>query len=562
MPNQEKDLLLLAILLTLNKKIIIMKKLQNFKLIILTILSTLTAYSANSHIENFPKEKPKKSKTESKIIPVSDVAHAKRRLPESSYSEITKLLFNGKIEAIPLGHQEEKYVYTRIHPMIGALHYGFAHHRPVSISPDMMWMMILQGFAEHISFNIDSLSPLLFKDTSKVNIEIRRDEFIRGSAENDWSTVFPEFSEEISNQTLPNVHPLFSQSFSTTNTNISACYTITMMDAFSEKFNFNVMTACGIPYIVLEGSPSDWKWILENLPKLKKYGCNDWIESLELVIEEIYKSSKGEINSDFWKSIYKWQDGSGGSVVTGWIIKFFPYLENSYGEKIKNPYLNIDYSKDEDEHMYEGMRGDNFSSGLSSCDFTWNYYGKEIPMVFCGGFIGISQDENLVLKPEINWFIAEKFTNYKPNNDSISDFVYWEEGIYRFGKEIDFIYAREEPSPSLFYEICENPDTYPIFDPDNNLSYEDGLAQFIIAVSEMGLVYSKNEKVNATLLILPDGTCDCDMRKATDNFLESMACNRMKYVLNDLEMKWKPATKDGQPVMVKQQIEVQFESYE
>ncbi|MDD3687338.1 MAG: DUF4419 domain-containing protein, partial [Bacteroidales bacterium] len=381
----------------------------NFKLIILTLfLSTLTAYTANCSTEKFPKEKPEKSKTESKIIPVSDVAIAKRKLPESSYSEITKLLFNGKIEAIPSGYQEEKFVYTRIHPMIGALHYGFAHHRPVCITPDMMWMMILQGFAEHVSFNTDSLSPLLFKDTNKVDIEIRRDEFIRGSAENDWSTVFSEFSEEISNHTLPNVHPLFSQKFSTTNKNIAACYTITMMDAFSEKFNFDVMTACGIPYIVLEGSPSDWKWILENLPKLKKYGCTDWIESLEPVIGEIYKSSKGEINSDFWKSIYKWQDGSGGSVVTGWIIKFFPYPENSHGDKIKNPYLNIDYSKDGDEYMFEGMGGDNFSSGLSSCDFTWNYYGKEIPMVFCGGFIGISQGENLVLKPEINWFIAEK----------------------------------------------------------------------------------------------------------------------------------------------------------
>jgi hypothetical protein len=41
-----------------------------------------------------------------------------------------------------------------------------------------------------------------------------------------------------------------------------------------------------------------------------------------------------------------------------------------------------------------------------------------------------------------------------------------------------------------------------------------------------------------------------------------MACDRMKYFLNDQEIKWKPATKDGQPVMVKQQIEVQFESYE
>jgi hypothetical protein len=195
-------------------KIITMKNLMNVKLIILIVLlSTLAANSAYSHIEKFPKEKPEKRKTESKIIPVSDVAIAKRKLPESSYSEITNLLFNGNIEAIPLGYQEEKYVYTRIHPMIGALHYGFAHHRPVCITPDMMWMMILQGFAEHISFNTDSLSPLLFKDTNEVDIKIGRDEFIRGSAENDWSTVFPEFSEEISNHTLSNVHPLFCKAF-------------------------------------------------------------------------------------------------------------------------------------------------------------------------------------------------------------------------------------------------------------------------------------------------------------------------------------------------------------
>lgn len=533
---------------------------------LIVLLTASNGYSNNSFTDEIFKDKPKKSSNidENKIvIPVSDVKIAKRRLPEIEFNRIACLLYDGKIEAIPSGYDKESFVYTRIHPVIGAMHYGFAHHRPVCISPDMMWMMILQGFAKHISYNSDSLSPLLFADTSKLEIVIRHDEFVRGSIQNNWAAVFPEFSQQISKHTLQNTHLFFTQKFSTTTENISAAYTITMMDAFGDKFSFDVLSACGIPYVILEGSPEDWKWILENLPKLKRYGCESWIKNLEPIIEEIYNSSKGKINSDFWKSMYKWQSGSGGNTVTGWIIKFFPYLENTSGEKIINPNLDIDFSKSDEseEYMFVGLHGNDFSPGLSACDFTWTYYGEVIPMKFFGGFTGISQDKNLVLKPEISWFIAERSENVKSESDSISEYFDWQESIHRNATETDFI-EDYEPSPGNFYEICFDPDTNPIFDPENNKNFEQGLEQFKTFVSELGIEYQSGNKVKFTYYVLPDGTCDCESVGALTDYSELKACKIVKYYLSESNLKWSPAIKNGVPVMVKQDFEVVFEDYE
>src|SRR5262249_40929519 len=37
------------------------------------------------------------------------------------------------------------------HPVIAALHRAFSDHRPVSLSPDMIWLLIAQAVANHIN---------------------------------------------------------------------------------------------------------------------------------------------------------------------------------------------------------------------------------------------------------------------------------------------------------------------------------------------------------------------------------------------------------------------------
>ena len=59
--------------------------------------------------------------------------------------------------------------------------------------------------------------------------------------------------------------------------------------------------------------------------------------------------------------------------------------------------------------MFDNMTSDNFSPGLCSTPFKWDYYGTAYPMIFYSGFMAISQDPStLALRPEIGWAVAEQ----------------------------------------------------------------------------------------------------------------------------------------------------------
>lgn len=489
-------------------------------------------------------------------IPVSDVKLPVNKLYEIKYLDLVSKLSSGNIEAIPENMENSKFVFTRVHPMIGALHYSFAHHRPVAISPDMVWLMIMQGLVKHFYYNSDSLKSDVYSADGKTKITIRRDDFVKGDMTNKWSEVFPDFSNEISETLNPDLHKLFTHSFTTTNQNVSISYIITMMDAFSEYYSFEVMTACGIPYVVLEGSPQDWKWIKDQLPGLRKYGLDFWIDDLQPVVDEIYNSSKGKVNTSFWQSIYKWQGESGGPLVSGWIIKFFPYMENTDDSKQINPFLAYDFSAvtDSENYYFVGLSDNDFSSGLSMCDFNWKYYNQNIDMQFFAGFVGVKQDENLVLRPEINWFLAEK-----PDTTSAEiqyeDYGYmsWLKEAFIYGTEIDYISPCSRSLEMLFIETCPDPDTYPIFDSVSNSTYEEGivaLREFVNSYASSGSDYGKAKVV---FVVTAEGECLCAPDDSDNGYLNYMASEIMNYTDN-----WKPGTKDGKPVAVEITLELEI----
>ena len=382
---------------------------------------------------------------------------------------------------------------TRLHPFVAALHYSFAQHRPIVISPDMVWLMILQGFAKHVGYNADSLQDELVGFSGKRKLSVRRDDFVKGDIHNDWEQVFKAFSDSIAEDTGPELNDLMINRFTTTTGKELAAYRIVMMDAMSEYYVYHVMTACGIPYVILEGEPGDWFRIKEELPKFRKYGLDFWIDNLQPVVDELYESSTGNVDTLFWKSIYKWNDGSGGSTVSGWIINFFPYLEPfDNSKRINNHFFNYTAEKKHTRHRdyMDGMQGDDFPSALSSCDFEWEFRTPALDttfdMKFCAGFIGISQDENLVLRPEINWFVSEKPDSVPDNNKEPESF---EDYLSAQDYEIEMIIPDNPDNEILYYDYCENPDVYPVFNPDVNDTYEKGWADFLQYTDDNDEIY-------------------------------------------------------------------------
>jgi hypothetical protein len=252
---------------------------------------------------------------------------------------------------------------------------------------------------------------------------VQRDDFRKGSPENRWEEVFPEFTRQIRDHVGEDVHDFFTAGFSTTGPAEKAAFEIAIMDAMQSYFEYRLLTICGIPEIALEGTPEDWRAVAQRARGLDRFGLAWWGEALAEILEQFVAAADGAPERSFWESIYKYQSFSGGSAVTGWITAFFPYLKPAPQARptVVNELLKLGRSDGRwgvvmrptpqgSGHDSRGFSVDTFPSGLSCAPLVWEFplQGARFEMEFLGGFVGVSQDPGtLALRPEIGWAVRE-----------------------------------------------------------------------------------------------------------------------------------------------------------
>lgn len=290
------------------------------------------------------------------------------------------------------------------HALIAAAHVAFDEHRPLTLSPDMLWLAIVQGVAQHVNLNAEELRKEFVQHDEKKKIHVRRDDFRIRSPENPWPEVFGAFSAEIQKHIGAN-HALFVETFSTTGAVEKAAFEVALLDAMQSYFNFELQTLCGIPEVILEGQTADWEKILRKLADVERLGLNFWTEKLQPILRQFIRASQGDVDRTFWQSLYKINDNSGGPYITGWITYLIPYVQDKDRESghvtyTQNPFIT------EPADDFSGLSTNHFSSGLSIAPFVWNYLGNEHDYEFIGGFVGVTQDaQSLAVRPKIGWAV-------------------------------------------------------------------------------------------------------------------------------------------------------------
>jgi hypothetical protein len=306
---------------------------------------------------------------------------------------------------------------VHLHPVIAATHLAFTDHRPLVFSPDILWLLVLQGFANHVNANAAELRPQLVKHSGDVVIAVRRDDFIKGSPENPWPEVFCEFTDQLREHLGEATHELLLPSFSTTDADERAAAQLVLLDAMQSFFSWQFQTTCGIPQIVLDGTSDDWEKLTERAMDLGRFGLEWWTGALKLILDEFSAAVRGEVNLPFWRSIYKVHEGSGGSYTNGWISAFFPYLKHwptglaskknrwlsRGGEELQE--LLYSPAHNDPSCFVHGPTTDEFPGGLARAPFLWKYFDQSYDMEFLGGFMGVRQDADTRLRPEMGWAV-------------------------------------------------------------------------------------------------------------------------------------------------------------
>ena len=342
-----------------------------------------------------------------------DIQKAESPLITVKQDYLLKTLYGPFVESH--GQSEKLFIPTNIHPFIYAAHKAFAEHRPLSISPDSIWLLISQGLTTHNSLNNKELNSFL-KGNSKLTVTSK--DLTNGSS-SEWLKVIDKFTNKLVKS--EKLDDFYKPDFSTTDLNIKNAFKICRLSSRSEQFQFGLFSLCGIPEITLEGSSEDWEKIATKIDSLKHFGMEEWAEHLKPVIEEFVQASKGNVDKKFWNSFYKYNKECGDGSISGWILNFFPY--NAKGQMRHLIHAKTDdvlkYVPDSDPNM-------SFPSGRIYLPFTRQNGNQTTNMRFEAGFMGVSQNpETMSLKAEINWAVIRR-----PASGQIS---IWQQNVVREG---------------------------------------------------------------------------------------------------------------------------------
>lgn len=291
---------------------------------------------------------------------------------------------------------------------------AYAEHRPFVLSPDMIWLLISQGFAQHINANSELMRDLIVDFSGKQSLIINEDKKLDDPTLS-WEKVFSQFSDQISKNVSNELIETLTCNFSTTTPLEKIASEITIMEATKSYFEFIMARiVCGIPEITLEGTTEDWEKVLNKARRLKQYQLDWWITELEPILEEFVKASKGEVDQEFWRNMFKRhlpKRCGDPTIVDGWIVKFFPYnkegkrndLKTIVGEdRLPNEIVKVDVK-------YLEIYNDTII---------------ETPLELWSGFIGLTQNkDNFTLRPQIGWMIKKKDDNSKELLDQLRTYA-------------------------------------------------------------------------------------------------------------------------------------------
>ena len=284
---------------------------------------------------------------------------------------------------------------------------AYAEHKSVTLSPDMMWLLISQGFARYVNAHSEELrSQLVYHEGKQDLMVMTKDDLLSGKA--DWGKLLNDFSKQIELHTKGEVAKTIAADFSTTTPVERIASQITLMESMKSYFNYLAgRIGCGIPSVTLQGTPDDWRAVLSKTQKLGQYGLSEWTQTLEPILNEFIKTAEGNPNQRFWQEMVKKQrvdefasarpcSADKPTELDGWILKFFPSEDGytldrvPYTKSMPAEFVRVEFKY----RVIDPITGATLS---------------ETPMELMSGFVGALDDEkNNMLTPQIGWLVRAR----------------------------------------------------------------------------------------------------------------------------------------------------------
>ena len=339
----------------------------------------------------------------------SDLFKIRKSIIDNKTGEKVYLNANEPLEILhyTLDTKEESIFNRKKSSLIQGLVLAYKNHYPITITPDMIWILVLQGFSRFMEKYEDSVRDIFvnFKGKKELNVEIYNKTPYTATKE-DWDGIMKEFVEKIGQHVGQETTDSLDCNFSTTSQVAKVTSQVAIMSAMKQYFTYKAkFLGCGISTITLEGSMQDWEKIKSKLEFLSTKGLEWYTKHLIPIIDKILESKNyynynGQLNEElieFWKGMVRVK-GKGGLydplIINGWIVKFIPNLSN------------------EKHEVYEEIYETQIPDQIISCpmELTWlSMMGKKVEYKcsLFSGFYGMVQDKKTFnVRPVIGYAIV------------------------------------------------------------------------------------------------------------------------------------------------------------
>lgn len=160
------------------------------------------------------------------------------------------------------------------HPIIRGFTVAYNEHRPITISPDIIWLLICQGFSHHVNYNAEQLRCKFVNFEEKRWIRI---EATPGSDKSQFEELIIKSVDEIQNYVGEELVQILTANFTTTTGSSLIASKISILNSMKQYFKYYYgFHRCGIPSITLEGTVEDWQSILIRLDYLENFDLKWW----------------------------------------------------------------------------------------------------------------------------------------------------------------------------------------------------------------------------------------------------------------------------------------------
>ena len=305
-------------------------------------------------------------------------------------------------------NQQLGYLYSNV-PVLCGFYEAHTNHYPIRIKPDDIWLLIVQGFSNHVNANSEELRSMFVNFEGKKTLIVK---YPLSSIEEVDEKILENFSGQINKQMIEylgeEIVNTLTADFSTTTYDSKIVSKISIMGAFKKYFDYRMhLCGCGVPYLILEGTAEDYRKIIEKANKLKKYKFDWYINRIIPHITKMAEAKEGKIDKEYFKNMIQKEEitqakyGLSGmyegeekvEYLYGWFLEFFAY--DREGDKYGGGKLRVDCFKELAKQM--------LIVPFKIVDLVHN---KEYDMKYDVGFVGCEQNDKKEVYPVQGWIVS------------------------------------------------------------------------------------------------------------------------------------------------------------